>query len=55
MKSLFKILEIVSTTIIFIILVKSFGLLDWRTWTIYILVYLSMLFDFCYEFFENME
>lgn len=49
MKDLFEMLKFTTTTAIFIILAKSFGSADWRTWVIWGLMWLAMFFDYMAE------
>ena len=49
MKDLFKMLRFVATTATLIILAKSFGFADWRTWVIWGLMWLAMFFDYMAE------
>lgn len=49
MKDLFKMLRFTATTATLIILAKSFGFADWRTWVIWVLMWLAMFFDYMAE------
>ena len=53
MKTLFKVLRFLTTFAILTILIKSFGIASWKTWVIYALTYLAMLFDFLADMFDD--
>ena len=53
MATLFQVFRDISTCAILIILVKSFGYKDPKTWGIFALVYIAMIFDYMSELYKK--
>lgn len=52
MKYLLVMLKMIVLTAITLILFKSFGVSDWRPWTIYIMVWMSVWFTYMEEWMD---